>query len=76
MAHTTICFDFGNTRLKYAVFDGNKQKIATVLDNDQEDTVASVLDKYQPSKSILSSVIKHNESIEALLGSRTQFHKF
>ena len=75
MPPVTICFDFGNTRLKYAVFDGNTQKTVTVLDNDQEDSVAAVLDKYQPSKSILSSVIKHNESIEALLGSRTQFHK-
>ncbi len=38
-------------------------------------TVAAVLDQYNPTKSILSSVIKHNEGIETLLGKRTQFHK-
>jgi type III pantothenate kinase len=75
LAPVTICLDFGNTRLKYAVFDGNKQKIAEVLDNDQEISVEAVLDKYQPSKSILSSVINHNQGIETLLSRRTQFHK-
>ena len=75
MAPVTICLDFGNTRLKYAVFDGNKPRITEVLDNDQEISVEAILDKYQPSKSILSSVIKHNEGIEILLSRRTQFHK-
>lgn len=75
MAHSTICFDFGNTRLKYAVFNGNEQSVAAVLANDDELTVAAVLDQYKPTKSILSSVIKHNESIETLLSKRTQFHK-
>lgn len=75
MAHTTICFDFGNTRLKYAVFNGNSQQAAAVLENDQNDTLEAVLDKYQPSKSILSSVINHNAGIETLLATRTAFHK-
>ena len=73
--HTTICFDFGNTRLKYAVFDDNKQRTVQVLADDQDDTVEAVLDKYQPAKSILSSVIHHNEGMEQLLKRRTQFHK-
>ena len=73
--HTTICFDFGNTRLKYAVFDDNKQRTVQVLADDQDDTVEAVLDKYQPAKSILSSVINHNEGMERLLKRRTQFHK-
>jgi len=75
LAHTTICFDFGNTRLKYAVFNGNSQQAAAVLENDQNDTLEAVLDKYQPSKSILSSVINHNAGIETLLATRTAFHK-
>ena len=75
MAHTTICFDFGNTRLKYAVFKGNIQQTTAVLENDLNETVEGVLNIYQPSHSILSSVIKHNEGIETLLAARTQFHK-
>ena len=73
--HTTICFDFGNTRLKYAVFDDNKQRTVQVLADDQDDTVEAVLDKYQPAKSILSSVLHHNEGMERLLKRHTQFHK-
>ena len=75
MAHTTICFDFGNTRLKYAVFEDDNQRVTGILDNDQEISLEVVLDKYQPSKSILSSVINHNPGIEKLLSRRTQFHK-
>ena len=75
LAQITICFDFGNTRLKYAVFDGNQQRVAAVLNNDQEETLNAVLNEYTPSKSILSSVIKHNEGIETILSKRTQFHK-
>jgi len=75
LAQTTICFDFGNTRLKYAVFEDNNQRVAEVLDNDNEDTVEAVLNRFRPSKSILSSVIKHNAGIETLLSERTQFHK-
>jgi len=71
----TLCFDFGNTRLKYAVFNGNSQQAAAVLENDQNDTLEAVLDKYQPSKSILSSVIHHNAGIEEILAARTTFHK-
>ncbi len=75
MAHTTICFDFGNTRLKYAVFNGNRQQTTAVLENDLNETVEAVLNTYQPQRSILSSVINHNAGIEALLAGRTQFHK-
>ncbi len=75
MAHTSICFDFGNTRLKYAVFEGNIEKTSAVLQNDEVATITALLDQFKPAKSILSSVIKHNEEIETLLAKRTQFHK-
>ncbi len=71
----TLCLDFGNTRLKYAVFEGNAQKTVAVLENDSNAALETVLNQWQPSKSILSSVIKHNEGLETLLASRTQFHK-
>src|SRR5665213_371684 len=72
---TTICFDFGNTRLKYAVFaDGDLQAVH-VLKDDREDTIRTLLEKYRPDKSILSSVIDHNPGMEELLIAETRFHK-
>lgn len=73
--HTSLCFDFGNTRLKCAVFNGKELKEVLVLENDHEDTIRSILEQYQPEKAILSSVINHNSSIETLLAERTRFHK-
>jgi type III pantothenate kinase len=75
LAYTTLCLDFGNTRLKYAVFDGNVLKVTAILDDDSAESVKKIIETYQPSKSILSSVIHHNENIEPLLNQHTQFHK-
>ena len=75
MSNKTLCLDFGNTRLKYAVFDGNRQIAIAVLEDGTADTLSKVLDSHQPSKSILSSVINHEPAIETLLQERTQFHK-
>ncbi|MEO6962577.1 MAG: type III pantothenate kinase [Puia sp.] len=72
---TTICFDFGNSRLKYAVFaDGDLQTVH-VLKDDREETIRPLLEKYRPDKSILSSVIDHNHGMEELLSAETRFHK-
>lgn len=73
--YTSLCFDFGNTRLKCAVFEGKKLKEVLVLENDDTATVAAILDQYQPKKAILSSVINHNAGLETLLTERTGFHK-
>ncbi|MDP4128571.1 MAG: type III pantothenate kinase [Bacteroidota bacterium] len=72
---TTLCFDFGNTRLKYAVFEGADLKEVHVLKDDREETIRSVLEKYGPVKTILSSVIDHNPDLEQLLTAETRFHK-
>lgn len=72
---TTLCFDFGNTRLKCAVFNGAELHEVIVLENDDAATIESIVQKYGATKSILSSVIKHNTTIEDLLASKTQFHK-
>lgn len=73
--YTTLCLDFGNTRLKYAVFDGDQLRQVEVLENDGTDQIRAILDQYNPDKSILSSVINHNPEIETLLGNRSRFHK-
>lgn len=72
---TTICFDFGNTRKKYAIFIGNIMQEEIVLENDAEDTVANLLEKYKPTNTILSSVINHNQAIEKILADNSCFHK-
>jgi type III pantothenate kinase len=72
---TTLCFDFGNTRLKYAVFNDNELKAVKAIDDDNTSTIENILSQYNPSRSILSSVIDHNIEIENLLADKTKFHK-
>lgn len=72
---TTICFDFGNTRLKAAVFVEDRFETEVVLPDDSPETVSSLLDRFKPQKTILSSVITHNADMENLLAGRTEFHK-
>jgi type III pantothenate kinase len=74
MPHT-LCFDFGNTRLKCAVFNGPDIKEVITIDNDDPATIKKLIEKFQPEKSILSSVINHNPAIEELLSAKTCFHK-
>jgi type III pantothenate kinase len=72
---TTLCFDFGNTRMKCAVFtDGNFIE-EQVLTDDSDATIKTLLDRYHPEKTILSSVIDHNPGLETLLQHRTKFHR-
>ena len=71
----TICFDFGNTRLKAAIFQHTKLNEVVIVENDSPSTIESVLKKFSPQKTILSSVINHNADIENLLASKTKFHK-
>lgn len=72
---TTLCFDFGNTRLKCAVFEGRDFKEERVLENTGTAAVQQLINEYKPAKSILSSVIKHPSELEELLAKHTRFHK-
>lgn len=71
---STLCFDFGNTRKKVAVFEGNEIIKTLVLQDDTSATIRSLIDIYKPKKSILSSVINHNPEIETILTDRSRFH--
>jgi type III pantothenate kinase len=72
---TTLCFDFGNTRKKSAVFlDGSFCK-ELILENDSNETIQRLIDEYHPERSILSSVIHHNPGMEELLRKSTRFNK-
>ncbi len=72
---TTLCFDFGNTRLKCAVMkDGHFEEELT-LERIDMPVLEKLLSSYQPKKTILASVIHHDERIESLLASASSFHK-
>jgi type III pantothenate kinase len=72
---TTLCFDFGNTRRKVAVFKKASLEETVVLNDDNAETINKLVGKYNPAKTILSSVIEHDPSIEEVLRSKSKFHK-
>ena len=72
---TTLCFDFGNTRLKCAVFNNTEIKEVITLDDDSVTSVENIINQEKPARAILSSVINHNPEIETLLAEKTNFHK-
>jgi type III pantothenate kinase len=69
----TLCFDFGNTRLKIAFFQNAKLAEVIVIENDEIATIGSILEKFDAQKTILSSVINHNPEIETLLAKKQNF---
>jgi type III pantothenate kinase len=70
----TLCFDFGNTRLKCGVFNNRDLQEVLVLEDDTDATIEQLVQTYQPAKSILSSVVNHNQGMEAILAKSTRFH--
>lgn len=72
---TTLCFDFGNTRLKCAVFDNDLLKEVFVLNNAAPETVKQYVNQYKATHSILSSVVNHTQELENMLATTTIFHK-
>jgi len=71
----TLCFDFGNTRRKVAVFQGDIIREVIVLEDDTNETIQDLISRFKPTKAILSSVIDHNPGMEELLSSHTAFHR-
>ncbi len=50
-------------------------KEVVVLPDDSLPTMQALINRVQPTKSILSSVVDHNPAIEVLLATSTKFHK-
>ena len=71
---TTLCLDFGNTRLKAAVFENDQLKEIVLLQQPVED-LKHLIEKFKPAHSILSSVINHPPEIDNILNEKTKFHK-
>lgn len=70
----TLCLDFGNTRMKAAIFENGNLEQTFALNDDGLGQIKGILQEHQPEKSILSSVIHHNPLINELLSSNTSFH--
>jgi type III pantothenate kinase len=71
----TLCFDYGNTRRKFAVFQGSTMLEVDVLDDGGVSEIKEVIEKFKPGRSILSSVVEHDPGIENMLSESTSFHK-
>lgn len=74
MHATTLCFDFGNTRSKFAVFENDELKEVIFFEKADEKTAYEILDKYKPSAAILTSVIAHDTTFDAIFEARIPFH--
>ncbi|MEP6845531.1 MAG: type III pantothenate kinase [Panacibacter sp.] len=72
---TTLCFDFGNTRLKCAVFENGQLKEIAVLDDVSVGSIQQFIQIHKATHAILSSVIDHPPEIENVLTAKTIFHK-
>jgi type III pantothenate kinase len=75
MESTTLCLDFGNTRLKWALFSGEVITQSGLLRDDGMIDLRDCVELYRPAKSILSSVIDHPPVMEEFLKEHTRFHK-
>ena len=71
----TLCLDFGNTRLKAALFTDGVITDLSILKDHSVETVKTIVEQFKPQKTILSSVINHDAAIEDYFSSVTKFHK-
>lgn len=74
MAQTTLCFDFGNTRQKYAIFRDAELEDVILLEDTGVMAISAVMQKHQPDKTILSSVIDHEPEVESALAAGSKLH--
>jgi type III pantothenate kinase len=72
---TTLCFDYGNTRRKFAVFHDSNLVEVDVLEDGGSAEMRQIVEKFRPDRSILSSVVEHDPEIENILGDSSAFHK-
>jgi type III pantothenate kinase len=61
--------------MKVACFQQAKLAEVIMMENDGVEIIESLIKKFNPQKTILSSVINHRPEIENLLAAKTKFHK-
>lgn len=72
---STLCIDFGNTRLKAAILRNGNCVEEYFLDDSPLNHLSEILISQKPTYSILSSVINEMPEVETLLSAHTIFHK-
>jgi type III pantothenate kinase len=73
---TTICFDFGNTRLKAGIFNDHELvEIAILSEQEHLSEIKSLIINHKPDFVTLSSVIHHNPELEIYIQQHCHFHK-
>lgn len=75
MARITLCFDFGNTRQKMAIFTDGEFSGVRLLESLEPAAIAPLLEEFPAEKIILSSVMNHPPELENLLAEKAHFHK-
>jgi type III pantothenate kinase len=75
MARITLCFDFGNTRQKMAIFTDGEFSGIRLLESLEPSAIAPLLEEFPAAKIILSSVINHPVELEEFLAKNPGFHK-
>ncbi len=72
----TLCFDFGNTRWKAAIFSEKRLVQHYVFsEGGVLAEVEQLLQQHRPQAAILSSVVNHPAELETLLAAHTSFHR-
>lgn len=71
----TLCFDFGNTRCKYAVFNEEHSPREFILSSNEPllSSVKAAVEQHRPRISVLCSVIGHDEAIGEFLAKQSVF---
>jgi type III pantothenate kinase len=72
---TTLCIDFGNTRKKAALFREAELVETAPIEEDPAEQIRALVQRWQPQRSILASVVDHAPAIEELLSLNTKFHR-
>lgn len=66
MAKKTLCFDFGNSRLKCGIMVNGNCEEERILEGGAEE-ITQLLNEFSPDRTVLASVINHDAAIETLL---------
>jgi len=74
MAKKTLCFDFGNSRLKCALLSGSHVQEEHFLDGTAQQ-ITALLEQLKPDRTVLASVIHHDPAIDSILEQYGHFLK-
>ncbi|GBL35112.1 hypothetical protein EMGBS15_07070 [Filimonas sp.] len=76
MFPVSLCIDFGNTNFKAAIFQSDRLvERYQFKEAEAMSTLKNIISLYNPQKSILASVVNHEQGIVSLLKENTTYTK-